>query len=124
MSSSSTRSTREEGWGWGAAAGGRQRGGGGGPLTVLIRRRPPSPSCCSVYTYHNRKWLALQCLAAATGDALWQRVADRLLQLNAFVQVTDSAADDLGGIHEAIADPWLARGLVAASDPPVVPPSH
>jgi len=64
----------------------------------------------SVYTYHNRKWLCLQRLAAATGEALWGQLADRLLQLNAFTQVTAGAALDVGGFHEAIADPWLARG--------------
>jgi hypothetical protein len=64
----------------------------------------------SVYTYHNRKWLCLTRLAAATGEALWGQLADRLLQLNAFTQVTAGAAQDVGGFHEAIADPWLARG--------------
>ena len=64
----------------------------------------------TVYTYHNRKWLCLQRLAAATHDPLWQQLADRLLQLNAFTQVTDGSAQDVGGFHEAIADPWLARG--------------
>jgi hypothetical protein len=64
----------------------------------------------SVYTYHNRKWMCLQRLAAATGDSLWQQLADRLLQLNAFTQVTTGDAKDVGGFHEAIADPWGARG--------------
>jgi len=64
----------------------------------------------TTYTYHNRKWLCLQRLAEATGEELWTQLADRLLQLNAFTQVTKGTAQDLGGIHEAIADPWLARG--------------
>lgn len=42
----------------------------------------------TVYTYHNRKWLALQRLATVTGTALFQQLADRLLQLNAFTQVS------------------------------------
>jgi len=65
----------------------------------------------SVYTYHNRKWLVLSRLAEATGNALYQQLADRLLQLNAFTQVTGNGkASDTGGFHEAIADPWGARG--------------
>ena len=64
----------------------------------------------TVYTYHNRKWSVLERIAAATGDALWQQLADRLFQLNMFTQVTAGAADDLGGFHEAISDPWNARG--------------
>ena len=31
-----------------------------------------------VYTYHNRKWTALERLAKATGNPLWQALADRL----------------------------------------------
>ena len=67
----------------------------------------------SVYTYHNRKWLALSRLAASPAGASFpfQQLADRLLQLNAFTQVVANGnPQDTGGFHEAIADPWLARG--------------
>jgi len=40
----------------------------------------------SVYTYHNRKWLVLSRLAAATRDPLWSALADRL---RAFLRETD-----------------------------------
>merc|ERR1712113_932473 len=63
----------------------------------------------TVYTYHNRKWLALRRLANLTHQPLWQELADRLLQMNAFTQVVNGSAKDVGGFHEAIADPWLER---------------
>ena len=53
--------------------------------------------------------MALERLALASGNPLWQSVADRLFQLNMFTQVTQGSSDDVGGFHEAIADPWLAR---------------
>jgi hypothetical protein len=67
----------------------------------------------SVYTYHNRKWLALDRLArSSAGSALpFRELADRLLQLNAFTQVVSNGnPQDTGGFHECIADPWGARG--------------
>ena len=39
------------------------------------------------------------------------QLADRLMQLNAFTQVTSNGnPSDTGGFHECIADPWNARG--------------
>ncbi len=66
-----------------------------------------------MYTYHNRKWLVLGRLAASPAAAAFpfQQLADRLLQLNAFTQVlANGNPQDTGGFHEAIADPWGARG--------------
>lgn len=64
----------------------------------------------SVYTYHNRKWLVAQRLADLTKDSLWQGLADRIYALNAYVQVTNTTSlNDLGGFHEAIADPWVMQ---------------
>ena len=67
----------------------------------------------SVYTYHNRKWLSLVRLGNSTAGKTFpfKQLADRLLQLNAFTQVTSNGnPSDTGGFHECIADPWLARG--------------
>ena len=67
----------------------------------------------TVYTYHNRKWLSLVRLgnSAAGSSFPFKQLADRLLQLNAFTQVTSNGnPKDTGGFHEAIADPWNARG--------------
>jgi hypothetical protein len=67
----------------------------------------------SVYTYHNRKYTCLDRLArsSASGALPFRQLADRLLQLNAFTQVLGNGnPQDTGGFHEAIADPWGARG--------------
>lgn len=55
----------------------------------------------------------LERLAASPAAAAFpfRQLADRLLQLNAFTQVlANGNAQDTGGFHEAIADPWGARG--------------
>jgi hypothetical protein len=55
----------------------------------------------------------LQRLAASPAASAFpfQQLADRLMQLNAFTQVlANGNAQDTGGFHEAIADPWGARG--------------
>jgi len=67
----------------------------------------------SVYTYHNRKWLSLVRLGNSTAGKSFpfMQLADRLMQLNAFTQVTSNGnPSDTGGFHECIADPWNARG--------------
>lgn len=55
----------------------------------------------------------LQRLAASPAASAFpfQQLADRLMQLNAFTQVlANGNPQDTGGFHEAIADPWGARG--------------
>ena len=78
--------------------------------TQLAADEQPLYQQYTVYTYHNRKWLVLVRLARLTGERLWQQLADRLFSLNAFSQVTNGSRNELGGFHEAIADPWGQRG--------------
>ena len=80
--------------------------------TQLAADEQPQYNQYTVYTYHNRKWLVLERLWQYTKQPLWKQLADRMFALNAFTQVANSSApkDDLGGFHEAIADPWGERG--------------
>jgi hypothetical protein len=61
----------------------------------------------SVYNYHNRKIQCLTRLAKKTGDPLFRALAQRVLQLNFYTEVTDGPYQ--GSLTEAIADPWLER---------------
>jgi hypothetical protein len=61
----------------------------------------------SVYNYHNRKIECLTRLAQKTGDPLFRALAQRVLQLNFYTEVTDGPYQ--GSLTEAIADPWLER---------------
>jgi hypothetical protein len=61
----------------------------------------------SVYNYHNRKIQCLTRLAQMTGDPLFSALAQRVLQLNFYTEVTDGPYQ--GSLTEAIADPWLER---------------
>jgi len=62
----------------------------------------------SVYCYHNRKIQCLDRLFKKTGNALFEQLKNRVMQLNFYTQVVDGPYK--GSITEAIADPWLERG--------------
>ena len=62
----------------------------------------------SIYCYQNRKVECLWRIADATGDPLFDDIANRIAQGIYASQVT--TGDLMGATHERIADPWLARG--------------
>jgi len=61
----------------------------------------------SVYSYGNRKIQCLDRLFKKTGNPLFEKLKDRVMQLNFYVQVTDGPYK--GAMTEAISDPWLER---------------
>ena len=62
----------------------------------------------SQYIYQTKKIAVLERLSAATGDPLWSQMAARFTQMN-FMVMNTTAGSTKGGIHAAIADPWLER---------------
>jgi hypothetical protein len=62
----------------------------------------------SVYCYGNRKIQCLDRLFKKTGNALFEQLKNRVLQLNFYTQVTEGPYK--GAMTEAIADPWVERG--------------
>jgi hypothetical protein len=65
----------------------------------------------SVYNYEDMKTAALYKLWQFTGERLYLDLFRRVSQNIYFTQVTKG--NDLGGMYERIADPWLARTDVA-----------
>ena len=59
--------------------------------------------------YDTKKVAVLHKLSAATGDPLWAQMADRFTQMSIFGMDVKNGSSTKGAIHEAIADPWLAR---------------
>jgi hypothetical protein len=61
----------------------------------------------SVYSYQDRKPESIYRLYSATGDKLFEALANRVFQNIYWTQVT--SGDLMGATHERIADPWMAR---------------
>lgn len=64
----------------------------------------------SEYVYDTKKVAVLRKLSTATGDLVWAQMADRFMQMSFFSMDAKNGSNTRGGIFEAIADPWLARG--------------
>jgi hypothetical protein len=61
----------------------------------------------SVYNYQNRKVEGLWRLYSNTGDQIYLKLFERVLQNIYFTQETQGG--NMGGTYERIADPWLVR---------------
>jgi hypothetical protein len=76
--------------------------------TQLAHSEQVSYNTYAVFTYNNRKFVALDRLYRATNDPLFLQFRDRSIQ-----NILYTLSDDpkwAGSVSEAIADPWLERG--------------